>query len=342
MNKRNWGMKSEKNDISLAWAQLRGGNAQEAGLSIPTVASDVRNEIDFIRFALSSDSKPRLLLPVSAHEKLPRFPDTAGISIVDSVYKQSGKTVRFIDVICLMRELEGVFDDVVDEIVTRVEQGGTCSQSLLSTLNDFQALLIGKTGSGLSDSELTGLMGEMILLKELLAQNADAWSTWQGPFAKRHDFRSDLCTLEVKTTSRPSSYEVSINSIDQLDTPLSGELYLVRIVLEYAPNSDLTFNSLLNEIKQLASQPDEVDKRLKKFGIDPTLKHAWGDISFKLESSSFYQVADIFPRIIEDSFINGKMPRGVTSLKYQIDLSVAHDSKLNDGEIDMLIRGFLK
>lgn len=335
-------MKSEKKAVALSWVQLRSGNAHESGLSIPTVASNVKTEIDFIRFALSSDNKPRLLLPVSANDTLPNFPDTAGILIIDSVYKLGGKSVRFIDVTCLMKDLESVFDDVVEEIIRRVENGETCSQSLLTTLKDFQALLIGKKCPGLSDEELTGLMGEMVLLRDLLLLNSDAWSTWQGPLAKRHDFRSDLCTFEVKTTSRPSNYQISINSIDQLEIPTSGELYLVRIVMEYAPNSEMTFRSLLNEIKQHASQPDEIDKRLKLIGIDTSSNQEWDDISFKHESSFFYKVTDKFPRIIPESFKEGKLPIGITSLKYQIDLSLAHDSKLDNNEVADLIQRFIK
>jgi hypothetical protein len=334
-------MKSKK-AISLAWAQLRGGNASESGLSIPTVPSEVKTEIDNIRFALSTENKPRLLLPISAHERLPEFPDTAGVSITEAVYRQSGKSIRFIDMTCLIKDLESVFDDVANEIVTRIDHGDTCSQALLSTLRDFQALLTGKSGTGLSDAELIGLMGELVFLRELLKVNKNAWVTWQGPLAKRHDFRSDLCTLEVKTTSRPSNYCVSINSVDQLETPSSGELHLIRMVMEYSPNSNLTFNSLLNEVKELSSNPNEIVKRLKKVGIEPDTAHEWGEIPFRLESREIYRVMDNFPRITQETFLGSHLPAGVLKLRYEIDLSMAQNYKLDNDDAAALIQGFSK
>jgi hypothetical protein len=335
-------MKLRRDSAYLAWSRLRNENSEETLSQIPTIASDLKNEVGYIRFALTSDRQPRLLLPISMYEDFPVIEETTALKVCDVTYKHEGKQVRYIDISCQVEELTGVFEDVAWEIMRRVDRGLDSVTAVVSTLNDFRELLFSRSSKGISSFELLGLMGELLLLRELLKIDGAACRFWYGPLSKRHDFRNDKRAIEVKTTSRPSNYLVNITSLDQLAAPSMGELYLAHQVLEFSPNTGLTFNSLLKEFYELSSNPADIESRLESFGIDITSIPEWGETSFSHESCSYYHVRDNFPRITEDLFISSKLPTGVTSLQYEIDLSMAQDYKLDNDETKLLIEGFSK
>ncbi len=321
-------MSSEVMTPVSAWRSLRLGGQEEAGISIPTIPSGVEAQDGKVRHALGPAGEPRILLPVGMHERLPAFKESTALLVADVTYENDGRPIRFIDMMCRVGELESVFSEVAGELLKRIKGGERCRDAVGGTLADFRSLLVAPSNQEISDSEIIGLIGELIVLRSLLEINPDAWQTWRGPAGERHDFRRNFYSLEAKTTARQSDNTVSISSIDQLDAPAGGTLHLKLIVLERAVDAPITVSSMWVQVMKLASQPSKVRELLAQIGCDNPHSSTWNRLAFNLQREAMYQVINGFPRISASSFKGGRVPRGVRSLQYVIDLADAAEFEL--------------
>lgn len=85
-------------------------------------------------------------------------------------------------------------------------------------------------GNPLSPNEVRGLIGELLVLNNLLDhQGASVSDSWVGPTGTLHDFESNEWHIEVKESMRPDPM-ASIHPINQLE-PIEYPLSLVMIKL---------------------------------------------------------------------------------------------------------------
>ena len=324
-----------------AWKDLRYGRNEERGISLPTVAHQVETGHGSIRYALGPDGEPRLLLPISMHEKLPDFNDSPGLTVREATYSQNGRPVRFLDLMCRIPELESVFSEVVYELMERIRTGIPCAKALQDTLGDFRALLMAVAEREVADETILGLAGELLVLERLVRRSPSSWSTWMGPKGDRHDFRHGNVSMEVKTGSRRSSTLITISSVNQLAPPKGGSLFLASIILEKTVNGELDISRLFKRVADLSDNPGEVRKLVQAAGCHDPTSEAWNRLSFNVESENYYAVSEGFPSITPESFSTGSIPAGIDSLTYVIDLAVAEQFKLDGDKLNALEGLFL-
>lgn len=332
-------MSSEGLNPEEAWRRLRAGSHKSQGISIPTVASEVKTVDGAVRHALGSQGEARLLVPIGMHEKLKSFPESPALRVSDATYQQDGKPVRFLDLTCMLSELDSVFSEVGEELLKRIRDGMPAQGAVRSTLQDFRALLLSTPSREITDNEITGLVGELLLLCRLLHLSPDATEAWRGPAGERHDFRRGGHALEVKTTGRKSDYSVSISAVDQLDPPGGGDLHLAHVILEREANGPLSVGKLVALALSLASEPRQVGDLLALCGCADPEGENWNRLSFAEETVAFFAVRDGFPRITASSFQSGALPDGVTKIEYTIDLSQATEFALSDEHIETVQQG---
>lgn len=331
-------MSSEAYNPEEAWRRLRAGKHEAHGISIPTIVSEVTTVDGAVRHALGAQGEARLLVPIGMHEKLKTFPESPALRVSDATYQQDGRPVRFLDLSCMVSELDSVFSEVGEELLKRIRDGMPAQSAVRSTLQDFRALLLSPSTREVSDSEITGLVGELLLLCRLLHLSPDAVEAWRGPAGERHDFRRGGRALEVKTTGRKSDHSVSISAIDQLDPPAGGALYLVQIILERDVSGPLTVGSLATLARSLASEPGQLEDLLTLCGCHDPEAENWNRLSFAEEALTFFEVRDGFPRITPSSFRSASLPDGITKVEYTIDLSQAAEFALSDQQSDKIQR----
>src|ERR1044072_5327854 len=191
-----------------------------------------------VRYALGPKGEGRLLLPLSGSEKVPKIPETPTLRVVDAAYTWEGKSWRFLDLTCLARELDGVFAEVAGAIVGRIAEGHSALGACVSTLSEFRLLLVPRQ-SAVSLQEIVVLVGELLLLNELLEMSDDACALWRGPRGERHDFRGGRLAIEVKTAGRAGNEMMHVSSADQLLEPADGELCVVRYTIEQVRGGSL-------------------------------------------------------------------------------------------------------
>lgn len=305
------------------WGLLRAGADTEGGLEIPTLQVDVSTVAGPVRLALGANGESRLLLPLARGDSPASIDAGAALSISVSSFKYRGRRLRFLDLICMHAELEAVFEDVVDEILARIDHGDSCADAAQSTIEDFRALLISTAVTDIGTGRIAGLIGELLVLGRLLDHSPSAWRAWRGPTGDRHDFRAGDTSLEVKATLRSDASLVAINGLEQLAVPSGGTLHLLRIVLEPVNGGILSVSSLVRSAMLRADEPSDLRALLAAVGCRDADSKAWNRLSFRSESESLYEVRRGFPRMTQAMLREAPLPAGVHDVTYKIDLSVA-------------------
>ncbi len=289
------------------------------------MSTDVSTAAGPVRLAVGTNGEPRLLLPLTRHER-PASMDTGNaLSVSVSLLSYKGTRLRFLDLICVREELEAVFGEVVDEMLKRVVEGDTCADAAQSTVADFRALLMRGQATDVSTGRVAGLVAELLVLDRLLDRSASGWRAWRGPVGDRHDFRVGDTSLEIKATLQSAKSAVTINSLAQLEAPAGGTLHLLRLVLEPVAGGILSLGSLARSALSKADEPARVEKLLNAAGCPDAFADEWNRHSFRHESEHLYEIRPGFPRLTRTMLKDGLVPRGVHDVAYTIDLSVAEE-----------------
>ena len=314
------------------WGLLRAGVQYGGGLEIATIPTDVSTDAGPVRLAIGPNDEPRVLLPLAARESPSTIHGGSALSISVSSFNHKGRTLRFLDLLCLSAELETVFGEVVDEMLVRVARGGSCVDAARSTIEDFRSLLIRASARGLDKGKVAGLIAELLVLNRLLDRSPSAWRTWSGPTGHRHDFRTGDTSLEVKASLRPDTSSITINGLEQLDVPTGGTLHLLRVILEPVNGGMLSISSLARSAMSKADEPEKISELLAAVGCGNVDSADWNQHRFRTESEYLYEIQPGFPRLTISMLAAGIAPRGVHEVTYEIDLSVA-DAFLCDSTV---------
>jgi len=320
---------------SSAWEALEQGTFSEKDIGVPTIRA-IQTKEGFVRYLRDSKNNLKVLLPIAMDERQIRLPESGSIKISDSIYIVSGNKVRHLCVVCLYKELNGVFAELCDELIKRVSEGQSIIESLNGTVNDFRVLLA-SADNAVSENEIIGLAGELIVLHKLIKRNKDAIKVWRGPEGDRHDFRLAGLSLEVKTTTRLSHHQIHISSDDQLEPPSGGSLFLAHIVIEKAADGKVSIAELFDRICNHSANISQFRELINRLGCSDPYSAVWNRIKFNFEKIDFYTISENFPSIRPSAFLHGTIPPGIHAIQYVIDLEHAKDCKLSSVEGEQLM-----
>ena len=317
-------MSSAKLDrtASTSWRLLRTGAHAGGGLEIPTIPTEVSTVGWPVRLALGANGEPRLLLPVARGDASASIDGGAALSVSVSSFSYRGQHLHFLDLTCLQTELEAVFEELVDEILKRIDHGNSCTEAAQSTIRDFRALLSRAT-TDVGKGRVAGLIAELLVLNRLLDLSRAAWNTWSGPMGDRYDFRVGGTSLEVKASLRAGASSVIINGLEQLEVPSGGTLHLLRIVLEPVSGGMLSVSTLARSALLKADEPSRLEALLAATGCRDAAAEEWNRHSFRRESERLYEIRGGFPRMTRTMLREAAVPGGVHDVTYKIDLSLA-------------------
>lgn len=300
---------------------------------IPTLPSEVVADHGPARYALGQNGQARLLLPVGASEKVPKFPDTPALLIIDASYvlDRGGPAQRFLDLTCKLAELEGVFAEVAEQILKRIAEGHAALRACTSTLSEFR-MLLASGESTVTGEQIVGLVGELLLLNEFLDLSVDACALWRGPLGERHDFRGGRLAIEVKTATRTGNEKMQISSIDQLLEPFDGELCVVRYTLERSAGGSVSVASQYKLAASRVADTLQLRSLMATMGCTDPMSSDWNVTTYELQEVRTYSVGADFPRLTPASLTTGSLAIGVSEVNYVVDLTTARPFLLEDGE----------
>ena len=185
------------------------------------------------------------------------------------------------------------------------------------TLEDWRELWAGKRGR-LSLHQQRGLLGELIVLNNLICFNLAAAEAWCGPLRELHDFISGSIHLEVKTTNRqPPS--VRISDISQV-APFRGEVRLALIVLGLEKGEECTLPSTIDLIRKKlegSSQLPYFEKVLRRAGYRDDHEASY-PTGYSISFEEIHWIKETSP--VLDPGNLGEIPSTVRDISYTLDV----------------------
>lgn len=220
------------------------------------------------------------------------------------------------------RKQEDVFIAMTGDII-EFSQAATSDDALkkmVKRYNAWRQLLDHRHSALLSMEAQKGLIGELLYLKERLELGTsprDAISGWTGPEGADQDFSYDDGWHEIKAVGVAAS-DVSISSVEQLDSDLAGEFVIYRIdKCAPAQTGAFTLYQLVHVVMELlVSDYEATESFLLKLGsVGYIDMRDYDKQNFRFSSRQTYIVEGKFPRIRREDIATE-----ITNAQYQISL----------------------
>ena len=226
-----------------------------------------------------------------------------------------------------------IFLSLCNDLVQTTREAKTSTtaiQAILRRLARWQDFLKNIRNDVLSESEIKGLIGELLFMERHLIPAFGAGQSiffWQGPEGLPQDFNVNNSAIEVKCQSGTTSPSIKISSVNQLCPQLS-EMYLYVVTLGKAtPDSVSSINLHLLVSRLRNALLLETSNQLERFN---DLLHMIGyidsdiylEFSYILSDERMYEVKDGFPRICPN-----QVHIGIENLTYSVKLSECEQFK---------------
>lgn len=193
--------------------------------------------------------------------------------------------------------------------------------------NNWAALFEKAPNDILSSSAIKGLIGEILVLKNILIPRLGetlALEAWMGPLLSPKDFIFENSWIEVKTISSSTDC-IRISSIEQLDSVNNGQIVIVRLdSSNFADQTSLSINDLYNDMVNQLQDPiarSLLDEKLIAMGY--CFNRLYENIRFSLKKMELYEVKADFPAIKR---VN--ISPAITHAEYDISIPSIEDFKI--------------
>jgi hypothetical protein len=297
-----------------------------------------------IMLSLNADGERALLVPLRPGENQIPSLATRGIVSEETTLADvhpDGTKQRFLRLRCTDPELLTHFGVLCDEVSSRVAQAP--DEWVVRVVTDALRAwrqLVGQPKRLLSEAELVGLWGELHVLRLLGDARDCSAACWQGPLGGVHDLAFATHAIEVKSTLSLSSHVVGISSLEQLEAPPGGKLFLALCRVRRAATGE-SVRDLYGVVLELMAMMEEDEARLEAAGISMERLSSYDEERFTTGAVELYEVRDGFPRIVPGSFPSGTIPAGTRNLSYEVDLGHGTAFRLVPDQEQQLLSGEL-
>jgi hypothetical protein len=285
--------------------------------------TDVAVSAGAVAHAIDSSGQRHLLIPVDQTQSSLDDTSRRGVSVRTHSLIDKNAERRYIDVACLLPQLNDLFALLCDEIIARLrETPDNPSMVCRTVLDRWRELLAPADGVLLGQQALVGLIAELHLLEQLAVTGpSHAIALWTGPYRSRFDFTGRLAAAEVKATTMRERVEVEIHGLTQLDPPMGIELALYIERLEHVPEGGDSVPDVVGRLHRAGCDPVELSRRLHEYGYSTLDSDLYRNMRYRALESRWYLVDDPLPRIIASSFATPEFLNRIGKVRYSIDLT---------------------
>lgn len=296
------------------WKSLVGSSARIVGKRIAGI-----HPLDFY-WARAHDGSPGLVLRNINRAWIPKeLPRLRGLLLSPELDGEVPEVTMF------LREPaeRDVFLALCLDVIAYSADGEGVEESVrrfFRRLGHWHSLMAHARVTSMEPHEIRGLIGELIVLEQLMHSSALAVAAWVAPEDHPQDFALSDRILEVKARSSGSRNNVQISSLEQLE---SGPLPLFLLVVELV-------ESEASDARSLSAIVDAVlaIARLQGPGVEDRLESAlikrgyarhdqYGVDRYRLVGVCAFSVRDDFPRIGR-SLVDSR----IVKANYTLDLSL--------------------
>ena len=277
---------------------------------------------DHPAFVYSEDSFDVVLLPTD-HSLLDENERLDGLIVsVKDKELSSDMNQRYLKVKTQSEKRE-LFVPFIADLVSRELDDPL--EALNETLKEWREFWNGKRVR-LSKIEQIGLIGELLVLKELLQHSSHhIVQHWVGPLDKLHDFEGVQLDIEVKTTTKtPDS--VHISKVSQV-APMDGPKDLQLVVVGLEQGDEFSLVELIDFLRvSLIELRSLFEKTLRKAGFRDSDRHHYTQ-KYSLSFLKSHEITENSPVI--DPKKLGELPKTVENIRYTL-LTHALETKMLD------------
>jgi hypothetical protein len=285
--------------------------------------SDVTVAGGLVLHGIDTEQLHHLLIPLGAEEEGVEDRNSAGVQLRIRTLMEGPNARRFLDAVCLIPRLNGLFSTVADEMLAAIRTAPTDpSLACHGVLDRWRELLERPRSTLLGPEQLAGLLAELAWIERIASiAPQGALSAWAAAHGARHDFTKGSEALEVKAILTREGRLVEIHGDRQLEAPKQAVLYLSIFRFERAPDGRDSVPLAIERIAASGVARVDFFRLLLQRGYDSREEEAYSKVRFNLTESRLYMVDDVFPKIIPESFKHGTLPPGVMQIRYVIDLT---------------------
>lgn len=316
-------------DLDAAWTVLA-TEPPEFGVTVSPTGTDLA--AGELLLGIDHEGRRHFLVPLIPGEAARTDKRGRGVQLARFTHEGT----HYLTVFCLLPELHSVFTQFCRELIDSIAQAASPAKEVAAALDRWRALFSDAAREGqLSDEKLTGLLGELLIVDDLLRHGAPGdLQYWGGPFGDVHDFRSHSHAIEVKATLAREGRVVPISSIDQLLEPPNGTLALAHMRLNPDP-SGFNLGDLVTRVLGSGAHSTQLARRLFELGVSSDRLEPYSQRKFRVVDTRIYDVAsEAFPRLVRSSFAAGDVPAGILRIGYAIDLTNEPPIPLKDEQVD--------
>lgn len=171
-------------------------------------------------------------------------------------------------------------------------------------------------GNVISDKSPYDILGELLVLEKTIRSGKTP--RWSGIEHGTHDIETDTCSIEVKSTTQRYGYEVTINSVYQMNSADGLPLFLD--FLRFEPSTiGQSINDVVIRLKAAGYDAEALEAALKKANLENG--RVARQKKYKVLEWKEYPVDEHFPAITESSFKDNCIPQEVLKFTYTVDLA---------------------
>lgn len=240
----------------------------------------------------------------------------------------------------VLQSLDNNFFDLFDDLILSLYLGikhlsnvDDYSKYFIQTFHRWSLFFEDKKSDKLSEEEVKGLFGELLVLKLFVKNKGSAEldsviSAWVGPYDDGHDFSFDAFDVEVKTKNH-SSLDINISSEYQLESEIGKGLELFVVSVEFDSTVGLSIKELVVEIKDyIVSNFGDTSiflKALFQKGLTLNNLHLYDIYRFKPVEIVVYNCCiNKFPKLSRSN-----IPNEVLEVKYKLRTSLLDEFVIN-------------
>lgn len=264
---------------------------------------------------LDPASKPDLYLGLKENQErclVLKLPDNFEADFQSSVKQNLSlelfRETRWVILTLLDDQFNDLFDDLLFSIfhkISEISEASLYVSEFLNTFYKWSEFFQENQTRGLSDDEVRGLLGEMLVLQEKLldipsGQVNDVLHSWTGPYDTGQDFTGQFSNSEVKTRLNTSA-TVKISGEYQLQPDPGKNLELIIITIR-PDHAGISLTSATLGIRDFVVKAmGDYTLFLKAIGRKGLTIHSmvnYDHLLFKPVNMVTYQAsADDFPRL---------------------------------------------
>lgn len=247
-----------------------------------------------------------LEVDISTNEYFEKFEN---VVITTKLKAYNSNPLKLIEIITDKTELYNEFAIICCEFLNYIENDSNRNRFIENPrtwLDKWKDLL----GNTLKKEENYSFLAELLAVNYLIKNNNLVIYNDYGT----HDIETENDSYEVKSTISRYGYDVHINGQHQLERD-SKKLNMLFIRLEKSIEG-YSINDVLCELKKVEYTDIEyINQKIKNISTTSLNE------KYKILESRLFEVDDNFPKIVQSSFKEEKLPDSIKQINYVVDLS---------------------